>query len=368
MSVIPIPEPLKGITSFIQRADDDKGILLPTFSALHTGNFYAAKLAIEANAKDNDSQMYMLNLLDGLEREKAKIGSHDALTNDVVGYSHVENFALKIFVSADNEDRAGKASKKTAKSFLAAATFLEVLKVFGPIDEAVQEKIRYGRFKAVDILKALKEGSVPIPGPPGGEPASDELSASLGPAAAFAPGPAPTGFSDLDPLSQALHPGPPPALFDFSSAPAPPTPHQQQPPSSNPSQPFFDAAPPSQPTQPTPSHSSFPTIPTSYPSAPAPASSPASSQYVAPPPSAPVFTPVPQQHQQPTQQYRQQPPTQYYNAPPLQQQQPLQIDHTIVTAATKNCKFAMSALQYEDVNTALDQLEKAIALLRPYKK
>jgi vacuolar protein sorting-associated protein VTA1 len=28
-----------------------------------------------------------------------------------VGYAHIENFALKIFLNADNEDRAGKASK-----------------------------------------------------------------------------------------------------------------------------------------------------------------------------------------------------------------------------------------------------------------
>ena len=39
------------------------------------------------------------------------MAGNEAILNDVVGYAHIENFALKIFVNADNEDRAGKASK-----------------------------------------------------------------------------------------------------------------------------------------------------------------------------------------------------------------------------------------------------------------
>ena len=47
----------------------------------------------------------------------------------------MENFALKIFLAADNEDRQGSATSKTAKTFLASSVFLEVLKVFsGDVD------------------------------------------------------------------------------------------------------------------------------------------------------------------------------------------------------------------------------------------
>jgi vacuolar protein sorting-associated protein VTA1 len=68
---------------------------------------------------------------------------NEVITDDTIGYAHVENFALKIFLSADNEDREGKASKyrglirKTAKSFLAASIFLELLKIFGELDTDV---------------------------------------------------------------------------------------------------------------------------------------------------------------------------------------------------------------------------------------
>jgi len=39
------------------------------------------------------------------------MAGNEAITNDTVGYAQVENFALKVFVNADNEDRAGKANK-----------------------------------------------------------------------------------------------------------------------------------------------------------------------------------------------------------------------------------------------------------------
>jgi Vta1 like len=42
----------------------------------------------------------------------------------------VENFGLRIFEMADREDRSGKATRGTAKKFLAAANFLELLRVF----------------------------------------------------------------------------------------------------------------------------------------------------------------------------------------------------------------------------------------------
>lgn len=44
-------------------------------------------------------------------QQKKFIGENEAITDDLVGYAHVENFALKIFINADNEDRSGKSSK-----------------------------------------------------------------------------------------------------------------------------------------------------------------------------------------------------------------------------------------------------------------
>ena len=42
---------------------------------------------------------------------KKDIGANDALDVEVAGVAYVENFALKVFAAADNEDRKGEATR-----------------------------------------------------------------------------------------------------------------------------------------------------------------------------------------------------------------------------------------------------------------
>ncbi|KAI8062837.1 Vta1 like-domain-containing protein [Gilbertella persicaria] len=161
-----VPTDLKYIAPFIQRGQE-----LATRDPIvsYYAQYYAAKLAMAKGPRTKETKEYLFHLLDALEEQKKTIGDNEAITNDLVGYAHVENFALKIFLNADNEDRAGKASKKTAKTFLAASIFLELLKTFGDLDPEVEAKIKYAKWKATDIMKALREGRVPTAGPPGEE-------------------------------------------------------------------------------------------------------------------------------------------------------------------------------------------------------
>ena len=50
-------------------------------------------------------------------------------------------FAEDVFAKADAEDRAGKASKATAKTFYAASIFFDALSQFGERGEEVEEKV-----------------------------------------------------------------------------------------------------------------------------------------------------------------------------------------------------------------------------------
>lgn len=61
---------------------------------------------------------------------KAALSTNDAATSDAAGSAYVENFALDVFTKADNEDRAGRANRDTARAFQAAANFLELLGLF----------------------------------------------------------------------------------------------------------------------------------------------------------------------------------------------------------------------------------------------
>lgn len=80
--------------------------------------------------KDPAARGYLSSVLTLLEKLKKEIGPNDAIENDAVAVAYVENFALKVFGMTDSEDRAGKATRGTAKKFLVAANLLELLQVF----------------------------------------------------------------------------------------------------------------------------------------------------------------------------------------------------------------------------------------------
>lgn len=42
---------------------------------------------------------------------KNALGNHESITQEIVGHAHIENYALKMFLYADNEDRSGRFHK-----------------------------------------------------------------------------------------------------------------------------------------------------------------------------------------------------------------------------------------------------------------
>jgi len=94
------------------------------------GACYAAQIGISLKAASTTNRAFLAALLTALEDLRSTLGSTDAITVESASSAYVENFALKVFASADNEDRRGVATRKTAKKFLAASTFFDVLSVF----------------------------------------------------------------------------------------------------------------------------------------------------------------------------------------------------------------------------------------------
>jgi hypothetical protein len=89
---------------------------------------------------------------------------------------------------SDREDRAGKASANTARTFMAAAAFFDVLQQFGALPSDLVDMRKYCKWKAADILKAIKEGRKPdVGGPLSAE--EKELNAMMAADAATLPDP-----------------------------------------------------------------------------------------------------------------------------------------------------------------------------------
>jgi vacuolar protein sorting-associated protein VTA1 len=59
-------------------------------------------------------------------------------------------------------------------------------------------------------------------------------------------------------------------------------------------------------------------------------------------------------------------PTQHFQSMQISSQQ-REIDPVAIASAQKMCKYAISALDYEDIRTAIDHLNQALALIKPFE-
>jgi vacuolar protein sorting-associated protein VTA1 len=130
------PGDLKALAPFLQRAFETR-TADPALS--YWCNYHAAQMGIPLlSSLQPTSKSFLMELMDTLESQKKNLAGNDVVHgDDIVAKAYVENVALKVFAGADNEDRTGRANKGTAKKFLAAANFIDVLSNFGPLENTV---------------------------------------------------------------------------------------------------------------------------------------------------------------------------------------------------------------------------------------
>ncbi|KAI2618969.1 DUF605-domain-containing protein [Hypomontagnella submonticulosa] len=422
-----IPAKLKqaGITPFIVRSSQ-----LETAKPViaYWGFYWAVNqiLSKGLHSADEECLQYTTNLMERLEQIKEQQPGNDAIHDDVAGQAYVEQFAQETFERALRPLKANKVTQQTASTFEAAATFFQLVNIWGPPDAETQEKIKYAKWNAARILKAIKEGkdpneSNPKPdevregeAPPALDPNDPEVRMIDGAQ------PKPATVEDVPDEGDRLHPASAESYQTFPapvSAPtSPPAPSAPAPDQVSP------IAPPGPPTPDTESY--FPNAPSapdaldlpSMANMPPPGSAPhnpmgppplipsPSSHDPAGPHSAPFTLPdvpsTPQDFYRPTPPPPAVPPQQrhippqppraptssqsYYSQPsqpavplpapvpsaPAQQyggngapSNSLNTDDMAIVQAQKHAKWAISALNFEDVPTAVRELQAALASL-----
>jgi vacuolar protein sorting-associated protein VTA1 len=166
--MLSIPPDLKKITPYVRRAEElDKDQSSPESRLVaYYSRQYAVKLGIPLASSSPEAKTCLGQLLEDLETEKAAM---DNFTWDEAAFL-CRKFSNKVFDKADGEDRMGMANKNTAKAFYAAASFLQILEQFYDKDDTSEaptedrKRIMYAKWKATDILKAIKEGRTPVSG------------------------------------------------------------------------------------------------------------------------------------------------------------------------------------------------------------
>jgi len=356
-----VPPSLKNVKGYIKRAEElDTDTQNPDSKVIaYFCRSYAIDKAMGLRSSANATEVntFLFCLMDILEKEKAELGTRASKDQ---GEMICENFSLTVFQQADNEDRAGLATKNTAKNFYAASLFFDILEQFGELSSEIVEKRKYAKWKSVDIVKAINEGRQPAAGSPednpGGEGAGVHTE-SL-----------PAASSPSSPSSSSIT-----APYDSTVSPAAPSP------SPSPCVPGLPPAPLTPPLQPPPappmtalsSLSQYPPLSLSLASTPPPL-------YPGPPPQSsqnpsissqytpsPSITPSPpyQQQQQYTPPVRPIPPSSSFAVSGSGSSSIRSASDPRCKDAQEYCHYAIAALKVGDINLARERLHAALQQL-----
>lgn len=313
-----VPPSLKVIGHYIKTAQehDSRDVIVAYWCRL-----YALQLGLKINSQGLEERKCLVGIMDWLERTKKANPDNESISNEVAAQAYLENYALKLFLYADKQDRESNFGKNVVKAFYTAGMIYDVLQTFGELTEEVTQNRKYAKWKASYIHNCLKNGETPVPGPMKTDDDFDNELANFGSSADEA-------------TSQEPTPGPshvPPTL------PYPTMGFQGFPPAGG-NQVHIPSGPPSGPTN-----------------------------FITNDPFSNVKPPTPPSEPE-------KPPGgfQPYMGPSAASSEPVvaaggtaaQLTPDQLTKAQKYCKWAGSALNYEDTKTAIENLQKALRLLQ----
>lgn len=77
----------------------------------HIGRLYALQMGLKIDRKSDEAKALLTSLMNWLETQKRALLDNEAITHELAAQAHIENYALKLFVYADSQDRAGNFGK-----------------------------------------------------------------------------------------------------------------------------------------------------------------------------------------------------------------------------------------------------------------
>ncbi|POW06933.1 hypothetical protein PSTT_08615, partial [Puccinia striiformis] len=151
------PAGLKSVNPYLQRAKEMEKVD-PVIS--YWCAFHAAQTCMSIGHNQAESRDFLMGLLDLLEHAKSQLSDNDAITNNLAATAYVENFALKIFDGADKEDQHGLSTsfasltnqpEPDVRNFVSSFFYMSYLLII--------QKIKYSKWKAGSISKGIRDGN-----------------------------------------------------------------------------------------------------------------------------------------------------------------------------------------------------------------
>ncbi|CAB0032051.1 unnamed protein product [Trichogramma brassicae] len=303
-----IPAPLKPIQPYLKTGKNyqAKDIVVSYWCRL-----YALQTGLKLSTKTSEETTFLLSVMDWLEGVKKSNSDNESITNEIAAQAYIENWAYKLFTTANTSDRASKFSMSLVLSYYTAGLLYDVLTTFGELTEENTTNRKFAQWRATYINNCLKNGETPEPPPVNDDDNTNESIID----------------SNNDNEDNQAYESDDEALGS-SSTPA------------QPMQPLMPTMPNVPPLPSTPPH---PTPPTNI---------GAPFQFPSPPvPQQPQVSPAPAP--------RNPAPTSSVSS-----DAGVELSLEQSTKAKKYIKWAGSALDYDDTRTAISNLEKALTLLK----
>jgi len=162
-----VPDSLKTVTPYVRRAievektGDPRAYVVAYYCRTHA---MEQALALSKDGRrEADVQTFLIKMMNQLEESKRQ---HPDLSDSARSEEIVEGFAVEKLAEAEEEYLNELADKNTARRYYAAASFFEVLTAFREdkvLDEATKKQSLFAKWRATNILKALKNGERPVP-------------------------------------------------------------------------------------------------------------------------------------------------------------------------------------------------------------
>lgn len=150
------------------------------------GEYYILQqiLSRQLHASDEDCTNYAMQLMEKMENYKSANATNDAVVDDMAAKAYIENFALETFNRGDEAQRTNKVTKQTADTFQASVTFMDLLSIWSPLEPEIAAKSKFAKFHALRIARAFKAGedpnaTNPVVEQPPNVPMSDDFETEL---------------------------------------------------------------------------------------------------------------------------------------------------------------------------------------------
>ncbi|EEB08875.1 endosomal sorting protein [Schizosaccharomyces japonicus yFS275] len=148
MDLLDVPDELSKLRPFVQR-----------WSEIHEFEpaigywclYWSLSLVLKnSSGLSDECRPYILHLMETCESLRAELDENENVKNDDSASAYVKAFALQTLVRAERNTKAGKPD---VSIYLAAKDFISLNEVWGPLDEQLQKSLKLCKVRILQLVK-----------------------------------------------------------------------------------------------------------------------------------------------------------------------------------------------------------------------